>query len=332
MGAQGPLVISLGEPAGIGPEIIAAAWRAMSPSGPAFAVVGDARLLEPYVPVRTLADLSEVETQFHRALPILHLPAPHIVTPGRPDPANASAVADWIEQAVGLVLAGQASGLVTAPIAKAPLYAAGFRFPGHTEFIAELTSDVAFSGTRGPVMMLTARDLRACLVTIHVALDQVPELVTTERVVRTARVVHEAMRSDFGISHPRLALAALNPHAGEGGAIGLQELEILDPAVEILRREGIAISGPKPADTLFHDEARKTYDAVICLYHDQALIPVKTLDFWGGVNATLGLPIVRTSPDHGTGFDIAGKGLARSDSLIAAIRLASEMAARRGTG
>jgi 4-hydroxythreonine-4-phosphate dehydrogenase len=181
-------------------------------------------------------------------------------------------------------------------------------------------------------MMLTARDLRACLVTIHLALDQVPQMVTADRVRRTARVVHEALQRDFGIARPRLALAALNPHAGEGGALGLQEIEVLNPVAKALRVEGIAITDPLPADTMFHDEARATYDAAICLYHDQALIPVKTLDFWGGVNATLGLPIVRTSPDHGTGFAIAGKGVARPDSLIAAIRLAAEMAAARAPG
>lgn len=332
MGGSRPLIVSLGEPAGIGPEILAAAWRVLCMAGPAFAVVGDARLLADHVQVRNVTDLSEVEAIFSRALPVVHMPVPLPVTPGFPDAGNASIVADWIELAVNMVLGGHASGLVTAPIAKAPLYAAGFRFPGHTEFIADLTSEVPFSRTRGPVMMLTARDLRACLVTIHVALEQVPGLVTTERVVQTARVVHESLQSDFGIARPTLALAALNPHAGEGGALGLQEIEVLGPAVEILRKQGITISDPRPADTLFHDEARQTYDAAICLYHDQALIPVKTLDFWGGVNATLGLPIIRTSPDHGTGFDIAGKGLARPDSLIAAIRLASEMAARRGTG
>jgi 4-hydroxythreonine-4-phosphate dehydrogenase len=324
-----PLVLSLGEPAGVGPEIVAAAWRALSGAGAPFAVIGDARLMADHAPVRTIMDPADAASVFGAALPVIDVPLAAPVTPGQPDPANAGVVADWIEQGVSLVLGGQASGLVTAPIAKAPLYAAGFRFPGHTEFIAELTADAPYAGTRGPVMMLTARDLRACLVTIHVALDQVPELVTAERVTRTARVVHEAMKRDFGIARPRLALAALNPHAGEGGALGLQEIEILAPAVEGLRAEGIDITDPRPADTLFHDEARRTYDAAICLYHDQALIPVKTLDFWGGVNATLGLPIIRTSPDHGTGFDIAGKGLARPDSLIAAIRLASEMAAAR---
>jgi len=179
------------------------------------------------------------------------------------------------------------------------------------------------------VMMLTAKDLRACLVTIHTPLSQVPELVTAERVSRVARVVYEALIRDFGIARPRLALAGLNPHAGEGGSIGLEEQEVLIPAAAALRAEGIDISDPRPADTLFHDAARTTYDAVLCLYHDQALIPVKTLDFWGGVNVSLGLPVVRTSPDHGTGFDIAGRGIARPDSLIAALYLARTMADRR---
>ena len=328
----GPLVLTLGEPAGVGAEIIAKAWSALSGQAP-FAVIGDVRLLEAQgVPVREIGDLSDAATVFGRALPVLNHPAPAPIEPGTPDPRNAGVVADWIERAVALALSGEASGVVTAPIAKAPLYAAGFRFPGHTEFIAELTADAPYAGTRGPVMMLTARDLRACLVTIHVALDQVPELVTGERVARTARVVHEVLRRDFGIARPRLALAALNPHAGEGGALGLQEITVLRPTAEVLRAEGIDITDPLPADTMFHDEARARYDAAICLYHDQALIPVKTLDFWGGVNATLGLPVIRTSPDHGTGFDIAGKGIARPDSLIAAIRLASEMAARRAAG
>lgn len=331
MSADRPLALSMGDPAGVGPEIIVQAWRAFAgQAGPRFVVVGDAAVLKAQgAPVREIIAPLDAASTFDNALPVLHSPAPAPVVAGRPDPANAAAVADWIEQAVSLTIAGETSGVVTAPIAKAPMYASGFRFPGHTEFIAELTADVPFAGVRGPVMMLTAKDLRACLVTIHVAIDQLPELVTGERVCRVARVVHEAMRRDFGVARPRLALAALNPHAGEGGAIGLQEIEILRPAAADLRAEGIEITDPLPADTLFHEEARRNYDAVVCLYHDQALIPVKTLDFWGGVNATLGLPVVRTSPDHGTGFDIAGKGLARPDSLIAAIRLASEMAAAR---
>lgn len=330
MSAPDPLALSMGEPAGVGPEIIAAAWSALKTGGPVFAVVGDAALLRRQgQPVQAVPSIDMAADVFARAIPVLDHPLPDAVTAGAPSPGNAGVVADWIEQAVGLAVAGEASGVVTAPIAKAPLYAAGFRFPGHTEFIAELTADVPFPATRGPVMMLTARDLRACLVTIHSPLADVPQLVTEERVTRTARVVHEAMKRDFGIAQPRLALAGLNPHAGESGSIGLEEIEVLAPAVARLRGEGIRITDPLPADTMFHDEARATYDAAICLYHDQALIPVKTLDFWGGVNATLGLPIVRTSPDHGTGFDIAGKGVARPDSLIAAVRLAGQMAAAR---
>jgi len=326
-----PLALTMGEPAGVGPEIIARAWATLRDGGgPTFAVVGDATLMRTQgVPVQAVAAPSDAAGAFRRAVPVLDTPLPAPVHPGQPDAANAGTVADWIEQAVNLAMAGEVAGLVTAPIAKAPLYAAGFRFPGHTEFIAELTADASFAGTRGPVMMLTAKDLRACLVTIHVALAEVPELVTAERIMRTARVVNEAMRRDFGLARPRLALAALNPHAGESGALGLEEIEVLMPAAAALRGEGVAITDPLPADTLFHDEARAGYDAVLCLYHDQALIPVKTLDFWGGVNATLGLPVVRTSPDHGTGFDIAGKGVARADSLIAALRLAGEMAAAR---
>ena len=328
--AVAPLVLTLGEPAGVGPEIVAAAWKALRADQTAFAVIGDAALMRTQgVPVAEIGVPGDAGGLFGSALPVIHRPLPAPVLVGSPDPANASAVADGIEEAVSFALSGEASGVVTAPIAKAPMYASGFRFPGHTEFIAELTADAPYAGTRGPVMMLTAQNLRACLVTIHVALDQVPELVTPERVARTARVVHESLKRDFAVARPRLAMAALNPHAGEGGALGLQERDILIPVAEKLRAEGIDITDPRPADTLFHNEARATHDAAICMYHDQALIPVKTLDFWGGVNVSLGLPIIRTSPDHGTGFDIAGKGVARPDSLIAAIRLASEMAAAR---
>ncbi len=342
MGARptGPLIVSMGDPAGVGPEVIARGWdtlrqqrqSVLKPAPLPFVVLGDAAVLARQgFPVEAVYSPHEAFQVFNRAIPVIDLPAPAPVVAGQPDPANAGAVADWIERAVDMILSGEGSGLVTAPIAKAPMYAAGFRFPGHTEFIAELTADMPFTGTRGPVMMLTAQDLRACLVTIHVPIDQLPELITAERVTRIARVVHESMKRDFGIAKPRLAMAGLNPHAGEGGSIGLQETTILRPAAEQLRGEGIDITDPRPADTLFHEEARKRYDAHICLYHDQALIPVKTLDFWGGVNATLGLPIVRTSPDHGTGFDIAGKGIARADSFIAAVKLASDMAAKRAT-
>ncbi len=321
-----PLALSMGDPAGVGPEIIAAAWKARPCP---FVVVGDARWMAAHAPVEVVTDQGSAAAGFDRAIPVLDHPLSAPVTPGQPDPAHAPAITGWIESAVRLCLDGTTAGMVTAPIAKAPLYQAGFRFPGHTEFIAELTADTPWGQTRGPVMMLTAMDLRACLVTIHTPLSQVPEMVTAERVSRVARVVHEALIRDFGIARPRLALAGLNPHAGEGGSIGLEEQEVLIPAASALRAEGLDISDPRPADTLFHDEARATYDAVLCLYHDQALIPVKTLDFWGGVNVSLGLPVVRTSPDHGTGFDIAGRGIARPDSLIAALTLARTMADRR---
>ena len=302
-----PLVLTLGEPAGVGPEIIAAAWRARPNEALPFAVIGDADLLRRQdIPVaEVFAPLDGVEA-FARALPVIHRPLPAPVVVGQPDPANAAAVADGVEEAVSLCLAGQASGLVTSPIAKAPMYASGFRFPGHTEFIAELTADAPYPGTRGPVMMLTAKDLRACLVTIHVALDQVAELVTAERVARTARVVHESLKRDFAIGRPRLAMAALNPHAGEGGALGLQEIETLIPVAEQLRGEGMQLTGPLPADTLFNPDRLRNFDCVLAMYHDQGLIPVKLFGVEHGVNQTLGLPFIRTSPDHGTAFDIAG--------------------------
>jgi len=267
---------------------------------------------------------------FADALPVIDIPLLSPVVAGQPSPAYAPQVIRWIETGVGLALSGEVSGLVTAPIAKAPLYDAGFKFPGHTEFLAELTAAARFEGARGPVMMLAAGDLRTTLVTIHTALAKVPQALSVEAIVNTGLVTAEALRRDFGLASPRLAVAGLNPHAGEGGAIGREEIEIIGPAVEQLRARGVDVQGPSPADTLFHAEARARYDGVVCMYHDQALIPVKMLDFWGGVNVTLGLPIVRTSPDHGTGFDIAGRSLARPDSLIAAIRLAAEIAARRG--
>ncbi|MFN3229575.1 MAG: 4-hydroxythreonine-4-phosphate dehydrogenase PdxA [Asticcacaulis sp.] len=331
-----PIGVSLGDPAGIGPEIIAKAWQALRYIGPAFSVLGDADVLSRTgVPVARLTDLAEAGSAFRDALPVFHDPVMASVTPGKPDPAHAAAILRWIETGVSRCLDGALSALVTAPIAKAPLYAAGFRFPGHTEFLAELCREAPMPGNakapgqRDPVMMLMARDLRVSLATIHIPLKDVPERLTAEGLEQTIRVTHDALIRDFGIAHPRLALAGLNPHAGEDGTIGREEVELLIPLAQRLRDAGLDLSDPKPADTLFHDEARQRYDAVIGLYHDQALIPVKTLDFWGGVNVTLGLPIVRTSPDHGTGFDIAGQGIARPDSLIAALRAAADLSAHR---
>jgi len=322
--------VTLGEPAGVGPEIIAAAWRALRGTGPLFFAVGDAATLAATgVPIAAIDDPGETAGCFRDALPVLDLPLASPAVPGSPSPAAAPSVIRWIEAAVELALAGKASGVVTAPIAKATLYEAGFRHPGHTEFIGALTAGAPMAGARGPVMMLAARDLRVALITIHEPLSRVPSLITEARIVHVGQVVAEALRRDFGIARPRLVVAGLNPHAGEGGALGQEEATIVAPAVAALRELGVDARGPLPADSLFHDAARTTYDAAICLYHDQALIPVKMLDFWGGVNLTLGLPVVRASPDHGTAFDIAGKGIARPDSLIAAIHLAAEIAARR---
>ena len=329
-----PLALSLGDPAGTGPEITVRAWRALRDTGPVFMVIGDREALESApggaVPVKSVTRPEDAALIFSRALPVLDIPLTTLVVAGQPDPANAAAVIRWIETGVGLALSGAVSGLVTAPIAKAPLYAAGFGFPGHTEFLAELTAAGRHDGARGPVMMLTAADLRVALVTIHEPLARVSALLTIEKIVNAGLVTAQALRRDFGIAVPRLAVAGLNPHAGESGSLGREEIEVIAPAVRALRELGVEAAGPSPADSLFHPEARARYDAVLCMYHDQALIPVKMLDFWGGVNVTLGLPIVRTSPDHGTGFDIAGRGVARPDSLIAAIRLAAEIAARRG--
>ncbi len=324
----------MGDPAGVGPEIIVKAWSALRDSGPAFMVIGDADSLASAsgaasVRVEKVTGPDAAERIFAQALPVLDLPLQTAVVAGQPSSAHAGQIVRWIETGAGLALSGAVAGLVTAPIAKAPLYAAGFKFPGHTEFLAELVADHTFDGARGPVMMLTSAGLRVTLATIHMPISAVPAALSVETIVTTGLVTAQALRRDFGIANPRLAVAGLNPHAGEDGSLGREEITIIGPAVRALKDLGVDARGPLPADTLFHDAARASHDAVLCMYHDQALIPVKMLDFWGGVNVTLGLPIVRTSPDHGTAFDIAGRGLARPDSLIAAIRMAGEIAARR---
>jgi 4-hydroxythreonine-4-phosphate dehydrogenase len=242
---------------------------------------------------------------------------------GQPNPANAKAVVAAIEQATAMCKDGSIAAMVTNPINKAALYAAGFRHPGHTEFIADLC------GGAMPVMMLASERLRVVPVTIHMSLRQSIDHLTTALIAATSRITAADLREKFGIAHPRLAVAGLNPHAGEAGTMGREDADIVAPAVAQLRAEGIAAFGPLSPDTMFHAEARATYDAAICMYHDQALIPIKTLDFDQAVNVTLGLPIIRTSPDHGTAFDIAGKGIAKADSLIAAIRMAAQMAENR---
>ncbi len=330
----GPLALTLGDPAGVGPEIIVKAWQALRGSGPAFMVVGDFQALASASAagaaiVQRVTTPDEAARMFEGALPVLDLPLRTPVVAGQPSIAAAPAIVQWIETAVGLALSGDVAGVVTAPIAKAPLYEAGFKFPGHTEFLGELTEAARYDGARGPIMMLTAADLRVTLVTVHAPIAKVAGLVTIDRIVNAGLVTAQALRRDFGIGAPRVAVAGLNPHAGEGGGIGREEIEVVEPAIRALRHLGVDATGPYPADTLFPEEMRAKYDAALCLYHDQALIPVKMLDFWGGVNVTLGLPIVRTSPDHGTAFDIAGRGLARPDSLIAALRLADQIGRQR---
>jgi 4-hydroxythreonine-4-phosphate dehydrogenase len=318
-----PLVLTMGDPAGIGGEITAKAWRALAADGPRFALIADPFWVGGLdVPMAVISDLAQVDDVFHAALPVLAEPLPEIARPGRPDPANAQAVIRSIERAVGYTRSGEAAALVTNPISKAVLYEAGFAYPGHTEFLGALTG-----GT--PVMMLACPQLRVVPVTIHIALRDVFAALTTDAITAVARATAAALQRDFAIPAPRLAIAGLNPHAGEGGAMGREEIELIAPAIEALHAAGIDATGPWPPDTMFTDAARASYDAAICMYHDQGLIPLKTLDMAGGVNVTLGLPIIRTSPDHGTAFGIAGQGRADPASLIAALHMAADMAARR---
>jgi 4-hydroxythreonine-4-phosphate dehydrogenase len=324
--AAPPLAVTMGEPAGIGGEILLRGWQALAATGPAFLALDDpARLgrLAPAVPVRKVESPAEAAALFPSALPVLPLSRSVDAIPGNPDPRHAPMVLESIERAVALTRAGEVAAVVTNPIQKSALYAAGFRFPGHTEYLAEL------AGGDRVVMMLAGPSLRVVPLTIHIALNQVPQALTTQSIVAQARIVAEAMRRDFGIARPRLAFSGLNPHAGEDGAMGDEEGRLIVPALVTLRAEGLDVRGPLPADTMFHARARSRYDVALCMYHDQALIPIKTLDFDEGVNVTLGLPFVRTSPDHGTALDIAGKGMARPESLIAALRLAAAMAERR---
>ncbi|MCU0904374.1 MAG: 4-hydroxythreonine-4-phosphate dehydrogenase PdxA [Tabrizicola sp.] len=312
-----PILLTCGDPAGIGPEIAAKAWAA----GERFVWIGDPRHLPAGTDWR---DVGEGEAPDDGPLAVLRhdfaAPAP----PGQPVAANAAGVIAVIERAVRLVQAGQASALCTAPINKKALKdGAGFAFPGHTEFLAHL------AGVARVVMMLACPALRVVPATIHIPLAEVPAALTEALLEATIRITHAGLIRDFGIARPRIAVAGLNPHAGEGGAMGWEETRMIRPLVARLAAEGLAITGPWPADTMFHAAARASYDVAICAYHDQALIPIKTIDFAGGVNVTLGLPFVRTSPDHGTAYDIAGKGRADPSSLIAALRLAREMAAAR---
>jgi len=328
-----PLALSIGDPSGVGADVALNAWlKRAELSLPPFLIIADpeqlsarAKLLVMDVPIATITKPAEAVEVFHENLPVLPLVNRHKESPGRPLPENAAGILEAIERAVSLTIAGETSAVVTCPIAKKPLYEAGFQHPGHTEFLAELASK-HLGHKVVPVMMLAGPELRAVPVTIHIPLADVPRALTKDDILEISNITAQELTERFGIASPRLAISGLNPHAGEGGALGHEDDAIIRPAVEALQKSGINAWGPLPADTMFHAPARATYDVAICMYHDQALIPAKALAFDETVNVTLGLPFIRTSPDHGTAFDIAGKGVARPDSLIAAIRLARELA------
>ena len=318
-----PIALTCGEPAGIGPETAARAWTELRGTLPFF-WIGDPAHLPQGTPWREIHGPDEALSVSNSALPVLAHPFPAPARPGRPAPENARAVIRVIARGVELVRAGQASALCTAPIHKKALKdGADFAFPGHTEYLA------ALAGVDRVVMMLACDALRVVPATIHIPVAEVPAALTRPLLYDTFRITHAAMIRDFGIDSPRIAVSGLNPHAGEGGAMGREEIETLVPVVEALRAEGMGLIGPLSADTMFHAAARGRYDVAVAMYHDQALIPIKTLDFSGGVNVTLGLPFVRTSPDHGTAFDIAGQGRADATSTVAALRMADRMARAR---
>ena len=328
-----PLALTLGEPAGIGPDITLAAWlRRAELDLPAFYVAGDpsfferlARRLSLAVPIAAV-DPEAAANTFPRALPVVALDNTVSAEPGRPDSSSAPAAIASITRAVADTVAGRAAAVVTNPVAKSVLYRNGFVDPGHTEFLARLAQEMTGETARA-VMMLWSPELAVVPVTIHLPLREVPERLTTELIVETGRIAARDLQRRFAIPQPRLAIAGLNPHAGEDGTLGDEDLAVVAPAVARLRAEGINATGPLPADSMFHAAARATYDAALCMYHDQALVPIKTLAFDHAVNVTLGLPFVRTSPDHGTAFDIAGSGRANPSSLVAALRLAARLSA-----
>lgn len=329
-----PSAMTAGDPAGIGPEIAAKSWLARSGAGSsAFFLVSDPRFLRQFFaeagiscPVAECAPEEAAEV-FEQALPVVALKNRFSGKTGYPQPENAAGIVESIDRAVELTFDGSASAIVTCPIAKHVLYGAGFGFPGHTEYLAHLAEKHTGNAVK-PVMMLAGPELRAVPVTVHIPLRAVPVALTAKAIAETARIVAADLKTRFGIASPRLAIAGLNPHAGEGGALGHEDENIIKPAVAELAGEGIDAKGPLPADTMFHADARRGYDAAICMYHDQALIPAKALAFDETVNVTLGLPFIRTSPDHGTAFDIAGKGIARAGSLMAALDLAAALSAK----
>ncbi|WBO24146.1 4-hydroxythreonine-4-phosphate dehydrogenase PdxA [Sphingomonas abietis] len=323
-----PIAVSIGDPAGIGPEVLAKAWvKRREQKLPPFFAIGDVRSISTVWkgPLRKIGEPSEAIGCFDEALPIMEVEDAGEIVPGKPNMPGARCAIASLEIAVGIVRENAASAIVTGPVSKAELYAIGFSHSGQTEFVAERCG----VSPGNVAMMLAGPTLKTVCITTHVPLASVSALLTVELVVARARVTARGLQRDFGIEAPRIAMAGFNPHAGEGGALGREEIEILLPAIEQLRDEGIDIVGPLAADTMFHPRARAHYDVALCTYHDQALIPLKTLHFDDGVNMTLGLPIVRTAPDHGTAFEIAGQGLAEPGATIAAIRMAGEAAGRR---
>ncbi|MEQ1782433.1 MAG: 4-hydroxythreonine-4-phosphate dehydrogenase PdxA [Hyphomonadaceae bacterium] len=335
-GGELPIAMTMGDPAGVGPIIAAKAYEAVwaQDGRPFYLIAAPGALDYAGAAIIQISDPSEARRAFADGLPVLTLPsAPMSLAPGQPDPESAPAIVESIRLAVEHARAGKAAAVVTNPIAKALLYRAGFKHPGHTEYLAELAAD---GGTvPRPIMMLVGGGLRVALVTIHRPLASVVTTLTSDLIAETGRIVHAALKRDFGLLNPRIGLCGVNPHAGEDGEIGREEIEVINPAAGRLRDEGIHISDARPGDTIFHearahDGKNGRWDAVIAMYHDQGLIPVKTLDMWGGVNVTLGLPFIRTSPDHGVAYDAAASGQARADSLIAALALADSMARARG--
>ncbi len=323
-----PLVLTCGEPAGVAPEITARAWEALRKDAAcAFFLLGDRdywQARSPGLAMHSIEHPAEAAQVFSKALPVLHRPLARHPQPGVIAPDTATQVIAAIDEAVEMAFAGTVSGIVTNPIQKEALYGAGFRHQGHTDYLAHLSA--RHGRPVQEVMMLVAEDLRAIPVTVHIPLKEVPRQLTREAILAQARVTARDLQRFFGITHPRLAFTGLNPHAGENGTMGREEVDIIRPALETLKQEGLHVLGPLSADTAFHPEARAAYDVILCMYHDQALIPVKTLDFHGGINVSLGLPFIRTSPDHGTALGIAGQGIANPKSLIAALRLAARMA------
>lgn len=323
--ATAPLVVSMGDPCGIGPDIIINAWLEHAASLPDMAILGSRATLEERA--QAMGRQVALSNGHGAGLRIIELEnRPHGI-PGKPDAVDAAATLEAIERGVEMVVEGKASALVTCPINKKALYDTGFTHPGHTEYLAELAGK-HLGGTHHPVMMIAGPELRTVPVTIHIPVSQIPETLSTHLIVETVLITARDMQSRFGIPSPRIAIAGLNPHAGENGSIGLEDETLVRPAVEELRTRGVNAMGPLPADTLFHAAARATYDVAVCMYHDQALIPAKMLGFDDGVNVTLGLPFIRTSPDHGTAYDIAGTGKANPSSFVAALHMAAEMAAR----